>query len=200
MLTFLEAFLGYRESPLAPAMRAMLDVRRAMGKIEIGLAWFLLGEGAWHGGATGGFRSFLGCEPKAGIGVVVLSNAATPIGVDDIGGHLLNQRVPLANLEPPRQRTEIPIDPQLLDHYTGRYQVTPQLIVEITRDGDRVFAQAIAQAMNGPKFEVFAESEKTFFAKVSDKQIAFETGPDGRATSLTLYSAGRQPMPAARVS
>ena len=200
MLTFLEAFLGYRESPLAPAMRAMLDVRRPMGKIEIGLAWFLLGEGAWHGGGTGGFRSFLGCEPKAGIGVVVLSNAATPIGVDDIGSHLLNQRVPLANLEPPRQRTEIPIDPQLLDHYTGRYQVTPQLILEITRDGDRVFAHAIAQAMSGPKFEVFAESEKNFFAKVSDKQIAFETGPDGRATRLTLYSAGRQPMPAARVS
>jgi len=200
MLTFLEAFLGYRESPLAPAMRAMLDVRRPMGKIEIGLAWFLLGEGAWHGGGTGGFRSFLGCEPKAGIGVVVLSNAATPIGVDDIGSHLLNQRVPLANLEPPRQRTEIPIDPQLLDHYTGRYQVTPQLILEITRDGDRVFAHAIAQAMSGPKFEVFAESEKKFFAKVTDKQIAFETGPDGRATSLTLYSAGRQPMPAARVS
>ena len=200
MLTFLEAFLGYRESPLAPAMRAMLDVRRPMGKIEIGLAWFLLGEGAWHGGGTGGFRSFLGCEPKAGIGVVVLSNAATPIGVDDIGSHLLNQRVPLANLEPPRQRTEIAIDPQLLDHYTGRYQVTPQLILEITRDGDRVFAQAIAQAMSGPKFEVFAESEKKLFAKVTDKQIAFETGPDGRATSLTLYSAGRQPMPAARVS
>jgi CubicO group peptidase (beta-lactamase class C family) len=200
MLTFLEAFLGYRESPLAPAMRAMLDVRRPMGKIEIGLAWFLLGDGAWHSGATGGFRSFLGCEPTAGIGVVVLSNAATPIGVDDIGGHLLNQKVPLANLEPPQQRTEIPIEPQLLDHYTGRYQVTPQLILEITRDGHRLFAQAVAQAMSGPQFEVFAESEKTFFATVSDKQIAFETGPDGRATSLTLYSAGRQLMRAARVS
>jgi CubicO group peptidase (beta-lactamase class C family) len=44
MLTFLEAFLGYRESPLAPAMKAMLDVRRPMGKMEIGLAWFLIGR------------------------------------------------------------------------------------------------------------------------------------------------------------
>jgi hypothetical protein len=25
MLTFLEAFLGYKESPLAPAMKAMLE-------------------------------------------------------------------------------------------------------------------------------------------------------------------------------
>ncbi len=54
--------------------------------------------------------------------------------------------------------------------------------------------------MSGPQFEVFAESEKNFFAKVSDKQIVFDTGPDGRATSLILYRAGGQPMAAARVS
>jgi hypothetical protein len=198
MLTFLEAFLGYRESPLAPAMKAMLDVRRPMGKIEIGLAWFLLGDGVCHGGGTGGFRTFLGCEPKAGIGVVVLSNTSTPIGVDDIGGHLLNQKVALANLEPPQQRAEVPVDPQLLDHYIGRYQLMPHLVLEITRDGDRLFAQAVGPTMSAPRFEVFAESDKKFFAKVSDKQIAFDTGPDGRATGLTLYGAGGQPMPAAR--
>ena len=45
MLTFLEAFLGYKESPLAPAMKAMLEVRRPVGKTkaEIGLAWHILG-------------------------------------------------------------------------------------------------------------------------------------------------------------
>ena len=32
MLTFLEAFLGYKESPLAPAMKAMLEVRRPAGQ------------------------------------------------------------------------------------------------------------------------------------------------------------------------
>jgi hypothetical protein len=54
--------------------------------------------------------------------------------------------------------------------------------------------------MSAPKFEVFAESDRKFFAKVSDKQIAFDTDPDGRVTVLTLYGAGGQPMPAARVS
>jgi hypothetical protein len=42
MLTFLEAFLGYKETPLAPAMKAMLEVRRSgpgQTKCEIGLAW-----------------------------------------------------------------------------------------------------------------------------------------------------------------
>src|SRR5262249_16826226 len=34
MLTFLEGFLGYKESPLAPAMRAMFEVRRPMGNTK----------------------------------------------------------------------------------------------------------------------------------------------------------------------
>ena len=206
MLTLLEAFLGYQESPLAPAMKAMLDVRRPAGQAPIGLGWLIHsastdgGEIAWHNGGTGGFRSFVGYDPKARIGVVVLSNAC---GVDDIGFHLLNPKLALANPEPPKERTEIPIDPKLLDHYTGRYQVTPNLILEITRDGDRLFGQGFAQ-VNGqtmvlPQFELFAEGERNFFAKVTDKQIAFETGPEGRATSFILYQAGREPVPAPRL-
>src|SRR3984957_8718726 len=41
MLTLLEAFLGYKESPLAPAMKAMLEVRRPAGQTEIGLGWLI---------------------------------------------------------------------------------------------------------------------------------------------------------------
>ena len=63
----------------------------------------------------------------------------------------MNPTLPLANPEPPRQHTEIHIDPKLLDNYTGRYQVTPNLILEITRDGDHLFAQAFVQLpQNGP--------------------------------------------------
>ena len=72
---------------------------------------------------------------------------------------------------------------------------------------DRLFAQAFVQLphsrpgdrVGGPKFEVFAEGEKNFFAKVTDKQIAFETGPNGRATGLILHQAGRPDMPGARL-
>jgi D-alanyl-D-alanine-carboxypeptidase/D-alanyl-D-alanine-endopeptidase len=206
MLTFLEAFLGYKETPLAPAMKAMLEVRRPVGKtkFEIGLAWNIIGEIAWHDGGTGGFRSFVGYDPKERIGVVVLSNASMPSGGDDIGLHLLNPKVPLANPEPPKQRTEIHIDPKLLDYYTGRYQLAPNRILEITREGDRFFAQVTAQVPGqpivGPKFEVFGETEKNFFVKVTGSQITFETGPEGRATSLIMHRAGREPMAALRLS
>ena len=57
MLKFLEAFLGYTESPLAPAMKAMLEVRRPAGQTEIGLGWLIYStdgrEIAWHNGGTG---------------------------------------------------------------------------------------------------------------------------------------------------
>jgi len=210
MLTFLEAFLGYKESPLAPAMKAMLEVRRPAGQATIGLGWIIMSahgrEIVGHNGATGGFRSFVGYGRQERIGVVVLSNASTATGVDDIGFHLLNPKAPLANPEPPKQRTEIRIDPMLLDNYTGRYQVAPNLIFEITRDGDRLFAQGFAQLPHNrpgdltglPKFELFAEGEKNFFARVADHQFTFETGPEGRATSLILHRAGRD-MPGARL-
>jgi D-alanyl-D-alanine-carboxypeptidase/D-alanyl-D-alanine-endopeptidase len=196
MLTFLEAFLGYKQSPLAPAMNAMFEVRRPTSKKgEIGLAWMIMSphgrEIAGHDGGTGGFRSWVGYDPKERIGVVVLSNASTPVGVFDLGLHLSDQKWPLANLEPPKQRTEISIDPKLLDDYTGRYRLAPNLIFEVTRDGDRLSGQTHAQAVAGPKFELFAEDEKTYFAKVSNSQITFETASDGRATNLILHRAGR---------
>ncbi len=80
--------------------------------------------------------------------------------------------------------------------------MTPALILEITRDGNSLFAQGHAE-VNGqpmllPKFELFAEGEKNFFARVADQQIAFETGPAGIANSLILRRAGRD-MPAVRL-
>jgi D-alanyl-D-alanine-carboxypeptidase/D-alanyl-D-alanine-endopeptidase len=211
MVTFLGAFLGYRESSLAPAMKAMLEFRRLAGQAKIGLAWLVCAtdgrEIVWHNGATAGFRSFVGFDPIERAGVVALSNVYTAAGVDDIGFHLLNPKAPLANIEPPKERIQVPIDPKLLDNYTGRYRMTPNLIFEITREGDRLFGQGFAQLPQNrsgdltalPKFELFAEGEKEFFARVSDSQIRFQTDAAGRGTSLTLYRASRAPTDAVRL-
>ncbi len=203
MLTLLEAFLGYADSPLAPAMHAMLDVRHPAGQMEIGLGWMIrASEGneiVWHNGGTAGFRSFLGYDPQARTGIVVLVNASTATGGDDIGFHVLNPKLPLANPEAPVQRTEVAIDPALLDAYVGRYQLQPNLSMEITREGDRLFAQGLAQLPQNPagestplpKFELFAEGEGMFFAKVAPRQFQFEVGSDGRATAMSMLQAGR---------
>jgi serine-type D-Ala-D-Ala carboxypeptidase/endopeptidase len=111
MLKFLAANLGYVKSPLAPAMAAMLKVRRPTGQpgLDIALGWHIFTTNGkqivWHNGGTGGYRSFMGFDPKAGIGVVVLSNSFTTAGIDDIGRHLLDASAPLA--VPPKQHIAI---------------------------------------------------------------------------------------------
>jgi CubicO group peptidase (beta-lactamase class C family) len=68
VLTLLEAFLGYWESPLEAAMKAMLEVRRPADEATIGLGWIIMAaqgrEIIGHNGATGGFRSFVGYSPQ----------------------------------------------------------------------------------------------------------------------------------------
>ena len=82
MLTFVEANMGLRESPLRAAMEfahAPQLPDPALG-MDLGLGWIIAAEGdrrfVWHNGATGGYSSFVGFDPEAREGVVVLSNSA----------------------------------------------------------------------------------------------------------------------------
>jgi CubicO group peptidase (beta-lactamase class C family) len=191
LLNFLAANLGYTKSPLAPAMAAMLKTRRPTGQagLEIALGWHILTsngkEIVWHNGGTGGYRSFMGYDPAARIGVVALSNAQTAIGVDDIGRHLLDASLPLA--KPPAQHKEVKVDPKLFDGYVGTYQMTPAFALTVTREDDHLFVQASGQ----PKFEIFPEGDRDYFLKVVDAQITFVTDGQGQATELILHQGGR---------
>ncbi len=82
MLTFVEANMGLRESALRPAMefaQAPQLPDPALG-MDLGLGWIIAAEGGrrfvWHNGATGGYSSFVGFDPEAREGVIVLSNSA----------------------------------------------------------------------------------------------------------------------------
>jgi D-alanyl-D-alanine-carboxypeptidase/D-alanyl-D-alanine-endopeptidase len=190
MLTFVAANLGYVKSPLAPAMAAMLATRRPTGTpdLEIGLGWHILtkdgNEIIWHNGGTGGFRTFIGFDLKNRRGVVALSNTSTTAGVDDIGRHLLDANLPLA--KPPKEHKQVAVDPKLFDGYTGRYELAPNFILTITREGTQLFGQATGQ----PRFELFPEGERDYFLKVVDAQITFETDEHGKATGLVLHQGG----------
>ena len=82
--------------------------------MEIALAWIVPKveghEIYWHNGGTGGYRCFMGYDAKTRVGVVVLSNMSTNVGVDDIGLHLLNPAAPLAKLPALSLHKEITLD------------------------------------------------------------------------------------------
>src|SRR6516162_159897 len=149
MMTFVEAAMGAKPTPLASAFQTMLATRRPTGNpnMEVALAWHIFSrngrEIVWHNGGTGGYRSFIGYDKAAGVGVVVLSNTSTATGVDDIGLHVLDARNPL--LPPAAKHTEVTANPKLFDSYIGTYQLAPNFAIAITREGDRLFLQATNQ-------------------------------------------------------
>jgi CubicO group peptidase (beta-lactamase class C family) len=193
LLTFLAANLGFVKTPLAPAMADEVSVRRSAGApgMEIAYGWHIqTKEGnsiIWHNGGTGGYRSYMGYDPKARVGVVVLANISTPAGEDDIGRHLLDASYPLLKLEAPADRKQITLDTKILDRYAGQYQLGPNAIMTMSRDEGQFYIQLTGQ----PKFEVFAESERKFFLKVVDAQLTFDVDSQGAATQVTLHQNGR---------
>src|SRR5215831_6875743 len=201
MLTFLAANLGYTKTPLDPAMSAMLAVRRPTDdpNLEIGLAWFIRKAGEpiiWHNGGTGGYRSFVGYDPKKRIGVVVLANAFTNAGVDDIGAHILDPTIDVISAKAfmKVEHKQVTVDPKIFDGYVGSYQLGPNFVLIISRSGDHLFAQATGQE----KFEIFPESPKDYFAKTDEIGITFEVDAQGRATGIVIHQAG-QDIPSKRI-
>jgi serine-type D-Ala-D-Ala carboxypeptidase/endopeptidase len=120
---------------------------------------------------------------------VVLSNSGTGAGVYDIGIHLLNPRIPLLDtraLTPPKPRKEVGIDPNLLDAYVGRYRFPSSQMASIVREGGHLLLRA-----DGEVAVVFyPESNQSFFAKLMDAQITFNTDGQGHVTELIFCRNG----------
>ncbi|MCC6162072.1 MAG: serine hydrolase [Acidobacteria bacterium] len=80
------------------------------------------------------------------------------------------------------------VDPSIYDGYVGSYQLGPNFILTVTRDGDRLLTQATGQST----IEIFPLSETEFFPKVMEARITFVWGPDGKVTHLVLRQNGRE--------
>ncbi|HVV65018.1 MAG TPA: serine hydrolase [Rhizomicrobium sp.] len=193
MIKFLQAILGARPLALSADFATMTKTRRPGGMMPataIALAWNILDQDgheiAWKNGSVGGFRSFIGYDASAHTGVVVLTNAQTSVGGDDIGLHILDPKIPV-DLHIPRKHVETKLDPALLDRYVGAYKYADNDFMVVTRQGDH-----LAESENGQdKLELFAEGERDFFFKVADAQITFETGPDGKVTAAIWRQGGQ---------
>ena len=116
--------------------------------------------------------------------------------MDDIGGHILDSTINVLTASDlaPKEHKQVAVDPKAFDGYLGRYQMAPNFILTITREGNHLFAQATGQS----KFEIFAEGEKDYFARIADIQVTFQTDAQGQATGLVVHQSGAN-TPAKRV-
>ena len=137
-----------------------------------------------HSGGINGFSSMLIRVPGENVTAIVLSNNST-VNAGLVARDLLAVYYGQPFTMPAIQ-TVASVDPGVFDSYVGEYQFRPDFTLTVAREGNRLFAQATGQG----RFEVFAESETKFFAKVAPITILFAKGADGKVTHLDLTQAG----------
>jgi|DewCreStandDraft_5_1066085.scaffolds.fasta_scaffold00029_124 CubicO group peptidase (beta-lactamase class C family) len=145
-----------------------------------------------HGGRINGFSTFLARYPDDKVLVVVLSNLeSAPSGriARDLAAIVFGEPYGL-----PRERVAITLDPKIYDAYVGQYELAPNLLLTITKAGDRLMLHVGGQ----PPIELLPESETKFFLRIVDAQITFVKNERGEVTHLLLHQDGRT-QPAKRI-
>lgn len=138
-----------------------------------------------HSGGIEGFSTHISRFPDQRATVIVLLNndtAPASAVANDLAAILFGE-----NYEVPKERRQITLDPKIYDAYAGQYEVAPNFVLTITRDGNKLMGQATGQ----PGAELFPESETKFFLRVVDAQITFTKDEKGRVTGLILHQGGR---------
>jgi CubicO group peptidase (beta-lactamase class C family) len=154
-----------------------------------------------HSGGDAGFRSHICRFPEQKFSVLILSNLSNFNPFDramEISDIYLTDKLDTLkqkNIEPETiKRTEVKVDPNIYNDYTGNYELFPGFVLTITKENDRLMTQATGQ----PKFEMFPESETKFFLKVVEAQIIFQRDETGSVSQLTLHQ-NSQDMVAKRI-
>jgi D-alanyl-D-alanine-carboxypeptidase/D-alanyl-D-alanine-endopeptidase len=177
LLRFMDAVWD-QGSPIASMIRPLMTPRD-QGGLELGKPHLDGAIALSKPGGTGGARGFVKCIPEWKRGVAVLSNASID-AVVDLGIHVLNPRRDLMSYP-----EEVAIDPPSLARLVGRYQLSPNWVLDVTSTGDRLHVRRLAD-----QHRVFPTSEWHFFHKSAPVQLTFEPGEDGRAARLILHQNG----------
>jgi hypothetical protein len=81
-----------------------------------------------------------------------------------------------------------PVDPEILDTYTGVWPDTPApATVTLTREGSKLMAQGSDEKVKTP---LLALSDNTFVVRGEPAQITFEKGPDGQVSRVLWRDIG----------
>jgi CubicO group peptidase (beta-lactamase class C family) len=161
-----------------------------------GLYWTPYGKAFFKEGHDDGWRNYTVCFAQKKTGIVLMTNSGNGEGIfkELLESVLKNTFTPIEwegftpydRLPPRIVHKEVQVDPKLFDGYVGRYELAPNFVLTVTREGDRIFGQGTGQ----PKAELFPESERDFFFKVVDIQVTFEVDAQGRATGVIAHQGG----------
>jgi CubicO group peptidase (beta-lactamase class C family) len=163
-----------------------------------------------HGGGQPGFMHNMIYFPRQKITIVILNNFNN-IAVEsisyDIADIYLDDQFPEDQRPPKKKAVEpsampagVPVDPRLLDAYTGQYQINDlDLVRTVSREGAELFVQF--NALGLPRLQLHAESDSSFNTIISDIKIRvlFQRDETGRVSRL-LWRNRWQELPFERIN
>jgi hypothetical protein len=88
----------------------------------------------------------------------------------------------------PSERTVINLDSKIYDAYIGQYELAPNIVISVTKEGERLISQTTGQ----PKMELLPESEIEFFIKGFTAHFVFVRDETGRVTKLIINQEGQR--------
>jgi len=175
------------------------DIRLSYG-LGWGLYWSPYGEAFFKEGHQDGFRNYTVVFDKSKDGIVIMTNSSNGEGIfkELLESLLKDTFTPIEwegftpyNELPPRTplpvHHEITLAPAQLDRLAGRYAISPQLVLTVTRKEGYL----LLKENQDPPEELFPEGELQFFSKSSDDVIIFELEASGLPARFVIHTGGQ---------
>lgn len=195
LLRFLRAALDADSARLGGALALMSQRYAATDEdgLFMGLGWKIHENGdrriVHHGGESAGHQAFLGYDPAAGVGVVLLADSRSRDDLDRVALHLLDPRIPLPDFSLP---PETSVASDVLASYAGIYAAEGDNSIEIgARDGRLLYTERTPAGDLVRETTVPASSDTKFFFLEIPATLEFLPGEsDGSGPVLVLRIQG----------
>jgi CubicO group peptidase (beta-lactamase class C family) len=142
----------------------------------------------FHTGVILGFKTSIDRYLDDRVSIIILSNSDDTFinaAIRDLAAIVFGEMYSL-----PKERPSIILDPKIYDAYIGRYELGPDFILAVTKDGNKLMGEA-----DGQRFELIPETDTKFFVREYDAQTMFTFVKDekGQVTHLIYNRNQRAP-------
>jgi CubicO group peptidase (beta-lactamase class C family) len=181
----LDAASGSR-GPLRAAMRLTQEAQLDQPGENEGIGWMIDSAGRlFHEGTTGGFRGYIGFDPKTRRGVVVLASTESSL-IDNLGRTMFDVMDGTAKPPAPAPTAEV------LATYAGKYEFsgTPLTIIA---DGRRLYLEGPGE----PRHRLVPYGARTFWTEALQAAAKFEV--EGTTVKAVVFLIGNRQIRSPRV-
>ncbi|WP_191860072.1 serine hydrolase [Hanstruepera ponticola] len=150
-----------------------------------------------HTGSTKGFTSIALFLPKENVYITALTNCNCK-NVNNVAKQVAElfvtspdaNKVSAAIKITKQERKSIAVPAEILNNYTGTYEVKPNVNLTVGLDNtNQLYLLAPGQTK---KVKLFAETQNHFFVKIVDAEITFNKNETNTIISLTMNQSGRK--------